>query len=110
MQTTNDTVVECSLLWEDAEVRVVTPRMGFRLDWELMTPRLRQEHRLQLEALMVGWRGWTPPNVVETVVETPAVSVYVLGGGFKYMVFFHPYLGKMNPFWLIFFNWVENAN
>ena len=23
---------------------------------------------------------------------------------------FHPYLGKMNPFWLIFFKWVETTN
>ena len=24
--------------------------------------------------------------------------------------YFHPYLGMMNPFWLIFFKWVETTN
>ena len=31
-----------------------------------------------------------------------------LGGGFKYF-YVHPYLGKMNPFWLIFFKWVGST-
>ena len=26
------------------------------------------------------------------------------------MFYFHPYLGKMNPFWRIFFKWVETTN
>ena len=26
------------------------------------------------------------------------------------MFYFHPYLGKMNPFWLICFRWVETTN
>ena len=26
------------------------------------------------------------------------------------IVYFHPYLGKMNPFWLIVFKWVETTN
>ena len=28
---------------------------------------------------------------------------------FQYSLF-HPYLGKMNPFWLIFFRWIETTN
>ena len=33
------------------------------------------------------------------------------GGGFKYFLEFSPRkLGKMNPFWLIFFRWVETTN
>ena len=27
-----------------------------------------------------------------------------LGGGFKYFVYVHPYLGKMNPFWRTYFS------
>ena len=33
--------------------------------------------------------------------EIQGINVW-LGGGFKYF-YFHPYLGKMNPFWPIFF-------
>ena len=29
---------------------------------------------------------------------------------FLNIVYFHPYLGKMNPFWRIFFRWVETTN
>ena len=32
----------------------------------------------------------------------------ILGGGFNFFCF-HPYLGKMNPFWLIFFKWVGST-
>ena len=34
----------------------------------------------------------------------------ILGGVNSNMFYFHPYLGKMNPFWLIFFRWVETTN
>ena len=39
-------------------------------------------------------------------VET-LIPFFWLGGGFKY--FFTPTLGKMNPFWLIFFRWVGST-
>ena len=43
----------------------------------------------------------TPPVLVQRSHPNPPNSIF-LGGGFKDF-FFHPYLGKMNPFWLIFF-------
>ena len=33
-----------------------------------------------------------------------------LDGGISNIFYFHPYLGKMNPFWLIFFKGVETTN
>ena len=32
-----------------------------------------------------------------------------IGGGFKYLLFSPRNLGKMNPVWLIFFNWVGST-
>ena len=35
----------------------------------------------------------------------PHLGEYLfLGGGFKYFWNFHPYLGKMNPFWRAYFS------
>ena len=33
-----------------------------------------------------------------------------LGGDNSNILYFHHYLGKMNPIWLIFFRWVETTN
>ena len=34
----------------------------------------------------------------------------ISGWWFQILFYVHPYLGKMNPFWLIFFRWVETTN
>ena len=38
------------------------------------------------------------------------IPISLLGGGFKCFLFSSENMGKMNPFWLIFFRWVETTN
>ena len=40
------------------------------------------------------------PNWQGTWQESLKNYSRILGGGFKYLLYFHPYLGKMNPCWL----------
>ena len=55
-----------------------------------------------LEAVNLGSRHWSNCSISWNAIN-------VLGGGFKDFWTFHLYLGKMNPFWLIFFRWVGST-
>ena len=46
--------------------------------------------------LSSDWDGWCERN--HTTMSDQSLTT--VDGGFKYFVYFHPYLGKMNQFWL----------
>ncbi len=49
-------------------------------------------------------KSWFPWWSLKTRGDNPTYTY--LGGGNSNIFYFHPYLGKMNPFWLRFFRWV----
>ena len=55
--------------------------------------------------------GWISPRCWLSVgTSVLLLFTYLLvGGGFKYFLFSPRKLGKMNPFWLIFFRWVGST-
>ena len=58
------------------------------------------------------WPGFGEPGYGDTVTGywlNLAGDTEKLGGGFKYFLFSPRKLGKMNPFWLIFFKGVETT-
>ena len=57
------------------------------------------ETQLSFRAIQISNTFLTTPRDV----ISPSPSAPHLGGGFKYL-FFHPYLGKMNPFWRAYFS------
>ena len=57
-------------------------------------------------------RGWLVKVATKDVVPDVWIFSFIrvhLGGGFKYL-YFHPENWGKNPFWLIFFKWVETTN